>query len=539
MLRKNLPCLLMALLVACILFSSALSEEEVVVSTPVEDAVQEIDGGALPSDDAEFNLAPQSQEGVAASLNGNGIIPIDAAHFPDAVLRKCVWNFDDDADGFLSEDERAAVDNIYVSDSGVSSLAGIEWFPNVEQIQCEDNQLTTLDVSIFPNLTYLACGNNQLTSLNVRGCTALTELYCEDNKLTTLDVSGCSSLTQLLCNYNRLSSLNVKGCNALTGLYCENNQLTALNVSSCAALEGIGCSANKLTALDVSGCAALEKLGCGENPLTTLNVNGCTALKELYCSFTQLTTLNVSGCAELMQLSCQSCQLTTLNVEGCSKLQWMYCDNNRLVSLDVRDCTILDYLGCYNNQLTALNVSGCASLLFLHCDHNQIPSINLSGCDTLKPSALKTPYTSYDGTVGLNLDEETGQYYIYIDSFTALVIDGQVVCGKLPTSLAKAKVTAKDKTYTGKALEPAVTVTLNGEMLVKDKDYTVVYTNNKKVGKATITITGKGGYNGTASGTFKINPKAVSGLKLTAGKKSSPPSGRRLQTPAGTSFSTA
>lgn len=62
----------------------------------------------------------------------------------------------------------------------------------------------------------------------------------------------------------------------------------------------------------------------------------------------------------------------------------------------------------------------------------------------------------------------------------------------------------KDQTYTGKALQPAVTVTLNGKILKKDTDYTVTYKNNTKVGTATVLITGKGAYTESIKTTFKI-----------------------------------
>lgn len=83
----------------------------------------------------------------------------------------------------------------------------------------------------------------------------------------------------------------------------------------------------------------------------------------------------------------------------------------------------------------------------------------------------------------------------------------------------KAKVTAPAQAYTGKALKPEVTVKLGKAALTAGTDYKVSYKNNKKVGRATVTVKGIGDYAGTATGTFAINPKAVSGLKLTAGKK--------------------
>ena len=64
-----------------------------------------------------------------------------------------------------------------------------------------------------------------------------------------------------------------------------------------------------------------------------------------------------------------------------------------------------------------------------------------------------------------------------------------------------------------------MSVKLNGKTLKKDVDYTVKYSNNVKIGRATITVTGIGDYEGKAKGSFVINPKAVSKLALKAGKK--------------------
>lgn len=88
------------------------------------------------------------------------------------------------------------------------------------------------------------------------------------------------------------------------------------------------------------------------------------------------------------------------------------------------------------------------------------------------------------------------------------------------TSLSKATVTvAASKTYTGKAIKPSVKVTLNGKT-VAASSYTITYKNNKKVGKATVTVTGKGNYTDSKSATFKINPKGTSVKSVSKAKKS-------------------
>ena len=76
------------------------------------------------------------------------------------------------------------------------------------------------------------------------------------------------------------------------------------------------------------------------------------------------------------------------------------------------------------------------------------------------------------------------------------------------------------RVYSGTAIKPAVTVKDGTKTLKNATDYTVAYSNNINVGKATIKITGKGNYTGTVTKTFKIIPKGTSLKKVTAGTKS-------------------
>lgn len=71
------------------------------------------------------------------------------------------------------------------------------------------------------------------------------------------------------------------------------------------------------------------------------------------------------------------------------------------------------------------------------------------------------------------------------------------------------------KAYTGKAIKPDVTVKDGTKTLKSGTDYTLSYKNNTNIGKAAVTITGKGSYTGTKSLTFKIVPAKTT---LTAKK---------------------
>lgn len=69
--------------------------------------------------------------------------------------------------------------------------------------------------------------------------------------------------------------------------------------------------------------------------------------------------------------------------------------------------------------------------------------------------------------------------------------------------------------YTGSEKKPAVTIA----GLVENQDYTVSYSGNKKVGKATVTINGKGNYTGTFTKAFTIKPAKAAIKSMTSGTK--------------------
>ena len=177
----------------------------------------------------------------------------------------------------------------------------------------DDGQISILEASSFNPLFGLSCGGDGIRVMDeIKYFTALTELYCDDNQLTSLDLSDCTALTELSCGYNQLTSLDLSNNTALEYLSCKSNDLTTLDVSNCADLTALYCYDNQLTSLDVSNCADLTELSCDDNQLTSLDVSGCTALTHLYCGDNQLTSLDLSGCTALTWLVCSGNQLSRI-----------------------------------------------------------------------------------------------------------------------------------------------------------------------------------------------------------------------------------
>lgn len=83
---------------------------------------------------------------------------------------------------------------------------------------------------------------------------------------------------------------------------------------------------------------------------------------------------------------------------------------------------------------------------------------------------------------------------------------------KVRVDMDQLKLTFKNGrsvSYNGKALKPAVVLKDRHGNIIPPKSYKVKYANNKKVGTAKVTVTGKGLYTGTISATFKIVPGVI------------------------------
>ena len=88
-------------------------------------------------------------------------------------------------------------------------------------------------------------------------------------------------------------------------------------------------------------------------------------------------------------------------------------------------------------------------------------------------------------------------------------------------SLKKATVSViADQAYTGKAIQPKPTITIDGKTLREGRDYKLTYKNNKDIGTATVTIKANSeNYVDSISKTFKIIPKKVTLSSLKPGSK--------------------
>ncbi|MDU8564560.1 hypothetical protein C7K05_11615 [Faecalibacterium prausnitzii] len=152
------------------------------------------------TDDPNAGIVPP----VTPPSGGGDSIAINASNFPDPDFRTYVKaEFDKDNNNSLSESERKTVTVINVKDKLIETLEGIEFFPNLKELDCSINQLSRLDVSQNTALEKLDCSTNQLASLNLSKNAKLKYLYCSQNELTSLDVSQ-TAVTTLNASDNKI-----------------------------------------------------------------------------------------------------------------------------------------------------------------------------------------------------------------------------------------------------------------------------------------------------------------------------------------------
>lgn len=255
-------------------------------------------------------------------------LPINEKNFPDPNFRKYIKTYKAGGRDVLTVEEQRKVESIEVKGWNISNLKGIEAFPNLKELNCENNSIQKLDLRQNPMLQKLICNKNQLIQLDLSKNPDIYFLNCSENQLEQLDVSHLKDLLTLDCSHNNLEQLDVKNSKFLVALNCSVNQLTELDVDVTHKpnLERVECQNNQLTSLILGQNKLLKKLNCANNQLTQLNLNNMISLEELKCQNNQLTVLDVSSSPNLTTLVLKNNHLTSLNLDNNPNLNFTITD---------------------------------------------------------------------------------------------------------------------------------------------------------------------------------------------------------------------
>ena len=352
-------------------------------------------------------------------------VVLNSTNFPDATFRTYISELTGvSIGGTISDAKLAYVTQISVKEMGISSLKGIEYFTEITNLWCQENRLTSLDVSKNTKLTYLQCNNNQITSLDVSKNTEMIDLFCYGNLITSLDVSKNAKLEVLNCYSNQLISLDVSKNTMLFRLVCDDNQLTSLNITNNTKLTSLECARNQITSLNVSNNTKLINLYCDENKISSLFLGNNTELKSFACSANKIDQLDLSNNTKLSALWCDDNYLTNLNLGNNTSLDKDYIRINSQSS--TRRFTLNSYGSNTNNCWTLyVGTTDASRIRNLKIDgESKTPVTNARGwlvvSDDLKKIPQKIEYEIYTGNaaagwMSVTVNYDVKKYGVYVD----------------------------------------------------------------------------------------------------------------------------
>ncbi len=362
---------------------------------------------------------------IKVSQEGRGVAPDGMVAFEDdAFMDWMLSYYDANGDGYLSTEEALAVKKIYIGFDEtiegavpVKSLKGIEYCKNLEELECDFNAITSLDLSGLSKLTLVDCSYNLLKEVKLAGCTSLMQYYgnvneslesldfkdCPNiqmiqaykNALKTFDVSGLQKLVYADVNQNSITTLDVKGCPALKILNCGSNSLETLALKDLPSLMSLGCYRNNLSSIDLSGLNELEFLECYENSILALDLSANTKIATLRCDANMIESLKIDGCTRLSSFNCSSNRIKgTMDLSSFTDLSKVNVGGNFISLLNVSGCSKITSLNCSNADLSELNVSTLTALAELDCSSNKLKELDFSSNSKLeKVNATGNPLT--------------------------------------------------------------------------------------------------------------------------------------------------
>ena len=218
---------------------------------------------------------------------------------------------------------------------------------------------------------------------------------CENNELTSLNVTNATLLKTLFCNQNSLSKLDISKNVELTDLDCSNNQLTALSTTNNSELLYLNCSDNEITSLTSTFYnKKIETIICNSNKLKTLPV-GITSLKSLMCGYNEISKLNTSRMTLLEILTCPSNNMTEINFGAKDSLQILLMQDNSVENIDLSQAQSLQTLNCSDNNLSKITYYSPKvkkDYYYINCSNNNLLYNSLISTSKVKNSATNYIY---------------------------------------------------------------------------------------------------------------------------------------------------
>lgn len=225
------------------------------------------------------------------------------------------------------------------------------------------------------------------------------------------------------------------------------------------------------------------------------------------------------NCSKLKSLDLSS--FNTVNVKNFNRM-FEYCYELKSVNLSsfqTSKATHMAYMfeGCHELEsldLSSFNMRNVLDATSMFPGYGKLATVKV-GANTNVRTLLPTPDRDYiEGVTGKWVSTSGAVY----DSATIPSFRADTYKAQRGYSVANMDISLSGYRfdYNGQAIKPAVAVTLDWSTTLRaGVDYTVSYKNNVNAGTASVIVTGKGNYGGTATETFDISALSLSAASIS------------------------
>ena len=368
-------------------------------------------------------------------------------YVPDDNFEQALINlgYDNVLDDYVLTSNINTIPSLIVSSQNISDMTGIEDFVSLIQLHCDDNQITSLDVSNLIALEHLGCGcscsgGNLLTSLDVSQNINLTWLQIEQNNLTSLDVSNNVLLEHLEIGWNPIPNIDLSQ-NILLKYFDLYNfplaTLTSIDVSNNPDLEHLNVGNNQITSIDLTNNNKLKYLSTSDNILTSLDVTNMPNLEVLLCGHSwstnyagQITNLDLTNNPLLVRLHCQGNKISGhLDLSNNPLIWWLTCEKNLITHLDVSNIDALIQMNCSDNDLVELNLANGNNINFVNgypADPSISPALDVRNNPNLTCINVDNPMYSINNWMSIDGFYIDSQHYYDNNCSGSTHIDGDI-----------------------------------------------------------------------------------------------------------------
>lgn len=325
----------------------------------------------------------------------NKILSSNASNLVAKNLSGNYFAVDANSDNQISITEAQQVSYLDVSNSSIISVYGIDTFTNLYEFRCNNNSITSLDLTNVPNIKIINCQFNNLSyTFNV---VSPIKLNIADNNISTLNIYGSTSLltdlnisnnnfTNFDINYPNLVNFSANG-NPMTQLSLQNAS-TNFVLSPISQVEQLYLSSGTSPAsLTISNFPNLKYINGGATPVNGLVIENLPSL--IYASISAPIKVTVKNINPNISTSGLSFNINEFHMEDVSNTTTVAFNNVRANTYHFNNLTSVNNLefdidenstGIFFDNLPALNNLKIGSYYYstntcIPLDFSTIPSV--------------------------------------------------------------------------------------------------------------------------------------------------------------------